>query len=91
MIGLLVCGDNHFILQGPRPTREEAQALAAHFHLIRIGSETPVELRRWTIVTRAYREQLEWAAIAPGEAPHTGAVQRLLEELAARGVPVQRP
>ena len=46
----------------------------------------------WSIVTRALREQLEWAVVlehAAGE-PHSAAVTQLLNELAARGIAIHR-
>ena len=36
MTGILVCGDNHFIVNGPLPDRATALALAHHWSIIRI-------------------------------------------------------
>lgn len=90
MIGILVCGDNHFIVDGPPPGRADALALARHWSIIQIGQTTPAHLQRWTIVTRAFRENLEWAVVVPGDADATPAVARLLEELSARGIDIRR-
>jgi hypothetical protein len=46
-------------------------------------------LRKWNIVTRAYRENLEWAAIVPGDGETTPAVAQLLKELSARGIAIR--
>jgi hypothetical protein len=90
MLGILVHGNNHFIVRGPRPNRTEAIELARHWSVIRIGSTTPPELQQWSIRTREFREDLEWAVIVPGEGDVSPAVTQLLAELSARGVPVVR-
>ena len=88
MIGILVCGDNHFIVRGPLPDRETALALARHWSIIQIAQTTPPSLQSWTIITRAFREDLAWAAIVPGEGEVTPAVAQLLQELSARGIEI---
>jgi hypothetical protein len=90
MIGILVCGDNHFIVRGPLPDRETALALARHWSLIQIGQTMPASLQCWTIVTRAFREDLAWAAIVPGDGDVTPAVAKLLQELSARGIEISK-
>lgn len=37
MVGILVHGNNHFILSGPLPDEATALALARHWPIIRIG------------------------------------------------------
>jgi hypothetical protein len=86
MVGIIVHGDNHFIVRGPLPSRDIAVALVQHWSLIRIGAETPPALEAWGIATRAFREDLEWAVRVPGDGQTTAAVSQLLAELAARGV-----
>ena len=88
MLGILVHGDNHFIVRGPRPDRATALALVRHWSLIRIGEAAPPQLRRWTISTREFREDLEWAIVTPGESGHSPAVVQLLDELRARGIAI---
>ena len=88
MVGILVHGDNHFIVRGPLPDRETALALVRHWSVIKIGAATPPELNRWRIVVKEFRENLEWAVVVPGEAELSPAVRTLLDELAARGVAV---
>jgi hypothetical protein len=95
MIGILVCGDNHFIVEGPLPDRAAALALARHWTIIQIGQigqagETmPPTLRSWSIVTRAFRENLAWAVLVPGDGEVTPAVLQLLQELSARGITIR--
>jgi hypothetical protein len=88
MVGILVHGDNHFIVRGPLPSRTEALALAKHWSLIQIGGEAPVELQRWCIITKEFRENLEWAVIAAGDGEMNPAVAQLLGEISARGIEV---
>jgi hypothetical protein len=86
MVGILVHGDNHFIVRGPLPDREVALALVRHWTLIQIGATTPPPLDRWQIVSREFRENLEWAVLVPGDGEISPAVTKLLDELSARGL-----
>jgi hypothetical protein len=88
MVGILVHGGNHFITRGPLPGREVALALVRHWSLIQIGAVTPPSLEGWSIVTREFRENLEWAVIVPGDDETSPAVAQLLEELLARGITI---
>jgi hypothetical protein len=88
MVGILVHGDNHFIVRGELPDRETALALVRRWSVIRIGATTPPELGAWRIVSKAFREDLEWAVIVRGEREISPAVATLLGELAARGVTI---
>jgi hypothetical protein len=90
MAGILVHGDNHFIVHGPLPDRATAIALARHWSIIQIGRTTPPELDRWRITSREFRENLEWAVVVPGDGEISPAVAELLGELAARGIASQR-
>jgi hypothetical protein len=38
MVGILVHGDNHFIVRGPMPDPETALALTRHWSVIQIGA-----------------------------------------------------
>ena len=58
MTGILVHGDNHFIVRGPEPSLETARDLARHWTLIQIGARTPAHLRSWTIVNREFRASI---------------------------------
>jgi hypothetical protein len=88
MVGILVVGENHFIVRGPFPDRETALVLARHWSLIQIGQTMPLALQPWTISTREFRENLEWAVVVPGDGEVTPAVAQLLEELSTRGITV---
>lgn len=89
-LGLLVYGDNHLILRGPRPTAGEALAIAAHFGLsvARIAPQLDLSGRfaAWQISVREFRENLSWAAVLPAATTYSPAVSQLLEELSARGI-----
>jgi len=86
MVGILVHGDNHFIVHGPLPDRETALALVRHWSVIQIGATIPPALDHWRIVTKEFRENLEWAVLVPGDREISGAVTTLLAELSARGI-----
>ena len=89
MVGILVYGDNHFIVRGPVPEPQTALALVRHWSFIEIGATTPTALAEWQIVTREFRENLEWAVIVPADSDVSSAVQTLLNELRARGVTIR--
>jgi hypothetical protein len=88
MVGILVHGDNHFIVRGPLPDRETALALVRQWSVIQIGATAPAFLERWRISTREFREDLEWAVVVPGECAASPAVAQLLSELSARGIAI---
>jgi hypothetical protein len=89
MIGILVCGDNHFIVSGPPPDRTTALALARHWSINQIGRTTPASLQSWSIVTRAFREDLAWAVVVPGDGEVTSAIAQLLKEISAKGIAIR--
>jgi len=89
MVGILVHGDNHFIVRGPLPDREIAVALVRHWSIVQIGTTAaPPPLDRWQIVTREFRENLKWAVVVPGDGGTSPAVATLLDELSARGITI---
>jgi hypothetical protein len=88
MVGILVHGDNHFIVRGPLPDRKIALALVRHWSLIQVGATTPSSLDRWHIVSHEFRENLKWVVIVPGDGTMSPAVTALLEELSARGITI---
>jgi hypothetical protein len=88
MVGILVHGDNHFIVRGPLPDRAQARALVQHWSVIQIGETTPSSLARWSVSSQEFRENLEWAVIVPGEGARNPEVTQLLEELSARGITI---
>jgi hypothetical protein len=89
VIGILIIGDNHFIVRGPRPSHRTALELAREWSMIRIGSKAPDGLAVWTISTREFREDLEWAIAIADEGPPSPAVAQLLEEMRARGIAIE--
>jgi hypothetical protein len=89
MQGVLVAGSNHFIVRGPLPGRDTARALVRHWSLIQIGGRTPQDLAPWSIISKAYREDLEWAVLAPGEGEISPAAAELLAGLSARGIVIE--
>jgi hypothetical protein len=91
MVGVLVHGDNHFIVRGPLPDREVAVALVRHWSIINIGATTPPGLHGWRIVSQEFRENLEWAVVLPGDREVSAAVMELLREISDRGIPVHGP
>jgi hypothetical protein len=86
MVGILVHGDNHFILRGPLPAPDVAFALIRHWSLIQIGATMPPPLNRWQIISREFRENLQWAVVMPEDGEISPAVTKLLHELSARGI-----
>ena len=90
MVGILVHGDNHFIVNGPLPSPQQSVELAIHWSLIRIGSTTPEHLGKWTISTKEFRENLKWAVVLKAASAPQPAVEQLLAELEARAVPIHR-
>ena len=90
MVGILVHGDNHFILSGPEPDETTALALARHWSIIQIGEQKSLSFEQWQIRTKEFRESLEWAVVVPGDGDISPAVSQLLAELSARGIAVRR-
>lgn len=88
MVGILVHGDNHFIVRGPLPDRNVALALVREWSLIKIGWTTPPPLDGWHIISREFRENLEWAVVVPGDGEVSPAVNTLLGEMSARGITI---
>lgn len=89
-LGILVDGDNHFIVRGPLPSPRCAKALAGKWSVIRIGSG--VDMTRpepgfpWYVSTKEFRENLQWAVVLPSSRSLQPGAQTLLAEMAARGV-----
>jgi hypothetical protein len=90
MVGILVHGNNHYILSGPIPDDAAASALVRHWSLIRIGEAKLSSFGQWEIRSKEFRENLEWAVIVPGEREVSPGVAQLLGELSARGVTIRR-
>jgi hypothetical protein len=41
MVGILVHGDNHFIVRGPLPDRDVALAVVRHWSVIEVSAPVP--------------------------------------------------
>jgi beta-phosphoglucomutase-like phosphatase (HAD superfamily) len=89
MVGILVHGNNHFILSGPVPDEAAAVALARHWSIIQIGDQKSPALEQWELRTKEFRENLEWAVIVPGDREPSPGVALLLAELSARGIAIR--
>ena len=90
MVGILVHGNNHFILSGPLPDEATAVALVRHWSIIQIGEAKSSSCGQWEIKSKEFRENLEWAVIVPDESEVSPGVALLLAELSARGVSIRR-
>jgi len=47
-------------------------------------------LQKWQIRSKEFRENLEWAVIVPGDRDISPGVAKLLEELTARNIRIDR-
>ena len=90
MVGILVHGNTHYILSGPRPTAGEAVALARNWSVVQIGEAKSQKFEKWEIRNKEFRENLQWAVMVPGDRDTSPGVLELLAEIAARGVEIQR-
>ena len=90
MVGILVHGNNHFILKGPPPDEADALRLVRYWSVIQIGVEKSQSFRQWEIRTKEFRENLEWAVIVPGDRDVSPGVAQLLGELEGRGFEIRR-
>jgi hypothetical protein len=90
MVGILVHGNNHFILSGPLPDEAMALALVRYWSIIQIGEVKSPSFGQWQIKSKEFRENLEWAVIVPGDRGVSPGAAKLLGELSARGVPIRR-
>jgi hypothetical protein len=88
MVGILVCGNNHFILSGPPPDEAAALALARHLSVVQIGAPPPSTFGPWQIRNKEFRENLEWAVVVSDTHETSAPVAQLLSELTARGIHV---
>jgi hypothetical protein len=85
MVGILVHGNNHYILSGPLPDETTAMALVRYLSIIQIGEAKSSSYGQWEIRHKEFRENLEWAVIVPGDREVSPRVLQLLSELNARG------
>jgi hypothetical protein len=90
MVGILVHGNNHFILSGPLPDEATALTLVRYWSIIQIGEAKSSSFGQWEMRSREFRENLEWAVIVPGDREVSPGVAQLLGELSTRGVDIRR-
>ena len=90
MVGILVHGNNHYILSGPRPSEAEALEMARHWSVVRIGAPVSNAFGAWEIRTKEFRENLQWAVVVPGERETSPGGLELLAELSGRGIEICR-
>ena len=90
MVGILVHGNNHFILSGPLPDEATALTLVRHWSIIQIGEAKSSSFGQWEIRSIEFRENLEWAVIVPGDREVSLGVAQLLGELSARGITIRK-
>ena len=90
MVGILVHGNNHFILSGPLPDEAMALALVRYWSIIQIGEVKSSSFGQWQIKSKEFRENLEWAVVVPGDRGVSPGVAQLLGELSNRGVAIRR-
>lgn len=90
MVGILVQGNNHFILSGPSRDEDTALALARYWSVSEIGESKSSSFEQWEIRSKEFRENLEWAVIVPGDRETSPGVAELLQELCALGVAIRR-
>ena len=89
MVGILVHGNNHFILGGPEPVEEEAIRIAREFSVVTIGKPVAVAFEKWQIRNKEFRENLDWAVVVPADSEISPSVSRLLAEVALRGIVIR--
>jgi hypothetical protein len=90
LVGILVHGNNHFILKGPPPDEADALRLVRYWSVIQIGVEKSQSFGPWEIREKEFRENLEWAVIVPGDRDASPGVAQLLRELAGRGIEIHQ-
>jgi hypothetical protein len=89
MVGILVHGNNHFILSGPPPDDADALAMARQWSIIQIGAPPSSTFGPWQIRNKEFRENLEWAVVVPDTRETSAPIAQLLAELAERGITVR--
>lgn len=55
MVGILIHGNNHFILSGPLPDEAAALALVRHWSIVQIGEAKSSSFGQWQIRSKVSR------------------------------------
>ena len=91
-LGLIVYGEDHFLIRGPKPDAVMARYLVRRWifpsieDLLRTSPPIPAD---WQITTSEFRENIEWTIVLSCDQDPTAAVAQLVSEIAARGVAVE--
>ncbi|WP_031498445.1 hypothetical protein [Bryobacter aggregatus] len=88
-LGLIVSGEDHFLVRGPACSVEMARTLVRRWTFLTpedlLGLSPPIP-SEWKITTKEFREDIAWAIVLPAATEHTPAVAQLVAELRARGI-----
>ncbi len=88
-LGLIVCGEDHFLVRGVKPELEMARYLVRRWLRPTVedllGTSPPIPAE-WKITTKEFREDIEWVVVVESETTVNPAVRQLLDELEARGI-----
>jgi len=92
LLQLWVRGDNHLLIRGPLMSFAETGRAFQALEVPTIDSLLQeAKCPSHSIVTQAFREDIEVYCVLPSAAAHSAAVETLLGELRARGVPKIQP
>ncbi len=91
-LGLIVHGEDHFLIRGPKPDAAMARYLVRRWIFPSIedllGTSPPIPAD-WKITTSEFRENIEWTIVLSCAQSPSPAVAQLVAEVAARGVAVE--
>jgi hypothetical protein len=91
-LGLIVHGEDHFLIRGPKPDAAMAKYLVRRWIFPSIedllGTSPPIPAD-WQITTSEFRENIEWTIVLSCAQSPSPAVAQLVAEVAARGVAVE--
>lgn len=92
-LGIIVFGENHFLIRGPEPDAQMAAYLVRRWIFPStedlLGRSEPIPAT-WRITTSEFRENIVWVIVLSCQKSHNPAVTQLLEELEARGIMISR-
>ena len=91
-LGLIVSGEDHFLIRGPKPDAAMARYLVRRWIFPSIedllGTSSPIPAD-WQITTSEFRENIEWTIVLSCRQEPTVAVAQLVAEIVARGVAIE--
>jgi hypothetical protein len=64
MVGIVVHGNNHYILSGPVPDHADALALVRHWSIVQIGKAKSSTFGQWQIRSKEFRFAQSWCSVA---------------------------